>query len=105
MRPMDALGALLGLVCAFVFLLAPIVFFFRWFGGGGQGRSIQKKFQAAGDLRGKTMEQICVIGGQPIRNNVTPDGRQTAVFGGSGWNIELIFENNVCQGVLRETTF
>ena len=102
---MDFLVLILSFLIFFCAPLAAIVWAFKYYGGGGQGRAIQKKFQAAGNLRGKTFEQICRISGKPLKATDYPNGKKVAIFGSNGWNITLIFQNGICQGVSSETSF
>ncbi len=72
---------------------------------GGKGKAIKAKFQQVGNLRGKTFDQIVAFAGKPVKATNYPGGKMIAIFGHIGYNVTLIFQNGICQGVNNETTF
>lgn len=69
-----------------------------------KSRAIQKSFQEAGNLRGKTFDEIVAIGGQPIHCFDYPDGKRVGIFGHTRYRVVLIFRGGLCEGVNTEIT-
>ena len=67
-----------------------------------RGQSLANRFFEMGDLKGKTLEQIVEVVGQPQFMATWPDGRLAVEWAHGTYQIALVFKDNACEGVLGE---
>lgn len=76
-----------------------------WFISGkpaADARALKQKFGSLGVVKGKTLEEITRVVGNPKSIVAVGDGRVNY-----GWNVQkyyvtLVFEDNICQGIASE---
>ena len=69
------------------------------------GTTLQTKFQSLGTLKGKTLQQIVSVCGQPNSVSATADGGKIRQWMAAGYHIVLIFDaNDICLGISSETS-
>lgn len=68
------------------------------------GASLQAKFIKLGTLKGKTLQEITSVCGQPNSVSSTAEGIRVRQWISTGYHIVLLFdENDICLGVSSET--
>ena len=99
---MEAIGALMGILLGIGIGGVLPCYLFWYFLMGGRGKALHKKFQAAGNLKGKKKAEIIAFAGNPSSYANQADGKQLVAFNTDGYGITLIFEGEICQGVAGE---
>lgn len=68
------------------------------------GASLNQKFVKLGTLKGKTLQEITSVCGQPNSVSTTSEGIKVRQWISTGYHIVLLFdENDICLGVSSET--
>ena len=98
----DVIKTLLGLGLAFVLIIGPLAWLFYYYVIGGRGKSVRRKFQQIGEVRGQTFEQLRAQAGKPRSDTNLADGVRIVVWGHTGYYVTLRFRNNICEGVTSE---
>lgn len=64
------------------------------------GVSLSNKFVSLGDLRGKTLDEIVSVVGEPNSTTALGNGQVLVQWQATGYLIALLFdENNICLGI------
>lgn len=64
------------------------------------GVSLSKKFVSLGDLRGKTLDEIVSVVGEPNSTTALINNQVLVQWQATGYLIALLFdENNICLGI------
>lgn len=64
------------------------------------GVSLSKKFVSLGDLRGKTLDEIVSVVGEPNATTALGNGQVLKQWQATGYLIALLFdEKNICLGI------
>lgn len=64
------------------------------------GVSLSQKFVSLGDLRGKTLDEIVSVVGEPNSTTALGNGQSLVQWQATGYLIALLFdENNICLGI------
>lgn len=64
------------------------------------GVSLSQKFVSLGDLRGKTLDEIVSVVGEPNATTSLVNGQSLVQWQATGYLIALLFdENNICLGI------
>ena len=66
------------------------------------GRSLQSKFVGMGTLTGKSKNEIIAVVGSPNSISALPDGKAVLQWMATGYQIALIFNGDICEGVSHE---
>ena len=66
------------------------------------GRSLQRKFQKLGRLKGTHKDIILAAVGNPNAVSSMADGRTLCQWQATGYHIALIFNGPICEGVTHE---
>ena len=67
------------------------------------GASLNTKFAQLGTLKGKTLQEITSVCGQPNSVSINADGNKVYQWLATGYHIVLLFDNNdICLGVASE---
>jgi urease gamma subunit len=81
-----------------------IVIVISLFGSGSwfvtlQGKELRRKFEALGELKGKTKQEIIAAVGSPSAISGAADGKTLCQWMKTGFHIGLIFDGEVCEGI------
>jgi hypothetical protein len=74
------------------------------FGSGGwfvtlQGKELRRKFEALGELKGKTKQEIVAAVGPPNAVSSVAEGKTLCQWMKTGFDIGLIFNGEICEGI------
>ena len=61
------------------------------------GKELRRKFEALGELTGKTKQEIVAAVGSPSAISGTADGKTLCQWMKTGFHIALIFNGEVCE--------
>jgi hypothetical protein len=64
-----------------------------------QGNELRRKFEALGELNGKTKLEIIAAVGPPIAISGATDGKTLCQWMKTGFHIALIFDEEICEGI------
>jgi len=68
------------------------------------GSELRQKFVQAGNLQGKTLQEITALVGPPKSRSALPGGKVLHQWMATGYHIALRFDpNGVCEGVTHES--
>ena len=66
------------------------------------GQSLNSRFVALGELKGKTKDQIVAVVGPPNSVSVAGEGKTVCQWMATGYHIALLFDGDTCEGVTHE---
>lgn len=68
-----------------------------------QGKELRRKFEALGEVEGKMKEDIIAAVGPPSSISAVGDGKTLCQWMKTGFDIGLIFDGKVCEGISHMT--
>lgn len=67
------------------------------------GQSLNSRFVALGELRGKTKDEIVSAVGPPNSVSAAPEGKTVCQWIATGYHIALLFDGDTCEGITHES--
>jgi hypothetical protein len=64
-----------------------------------KGTQLGKKFQSIGDMKGKTLDEIRAVVGDPVSTSNVGNGKTLYQWAAPGFSVALLFEGQMFHGI------